>query len=286
MRFCSACRMSGRRASNCDGIPAGTSGRTKSSRDLPRGMGPGFRPRSTSRASSCSAINCSNSGTAAAAASYSDSTCRSSSSEMSPLSKRSLKRSTESLAAACRPFRDIELLVQVAQVRVGDGHRRHDREHDARPALFRREQVGPGRLCRPAELSPEIDLPGRADISLEIAVRIYRRRGPGGIRVPRDASIRCPRPPAPTCGKSGALRRAEASQELVNPRGGNLYVVVLVQGALYQAVQNRVLELFPPERVDHLPGLPLLKPPRRRRLDGRAPIIGTHHAAGEGDREQ
>ena len=44
MRFCSACRMSGRLSSRSEGSPAGTAGRTSVSMVLPLGIGPGFRP--------------------------------------------------------------------------------------------------------------------------------------------------------------------------------------------------------------------------------------------------
>ena len=55
-RFCSAWRMSGRRASSSDGRPPGTAGKAIVSSVAGRSIGPGLRPSSTDSAASCSAI--------------------------------------------------------------------------------------------------------------------------------------------------------------------------------------------------------------------------------------
>ena len=72
---CSARRTSGRRSSRSEGRPAGGVGRESWLMGLPRGTGPGLRPRTKLRLFSCSPIAWTSGGMAASAASTWDWIC-------------------------------------------------------------------------------------------------------------------------------------------------------------------------------------------------------------------
>ena len=119
---CSAWRMSGRRSRRSEGSPSGIDGRVRSSMVFPRGMGPGFLPRRTEMPFSCWETCFWIRGILASACSYSDLTWESSSSEITPPSKRRVKSLYDASRLLAVLYGNHELLIQIAEVHVGIGH--------------------------------------------------------------------------------------------------------------------------------------------------------------------
>src|SRR2546425_7302845 len=84
-----------------------------------------------------------------------------------------------------RALRDLELAVQLAQVHVGDGHVRNERQEDAAAPLLRREVRGEGRLVEAADATPQIQLPRKTGVhrppGLRLAGRVDDLVGPRAL---------------------------------------------------------------------------------------------------------
>ena len=81
---------------------------------------------------------------------YSDSACRSSSSEIRPRPKRSVNRLKEFSRAFAVLSAISSCLSRSQEVRVGNCHRSHDGQNHSAPRLIRTQEVGTGRFRRPA----------------------------------------------------------------------------------------------------------------------------------------
>ena len=157
---CSASRMSGRLSSSSDGSPAGTAaGRFCSLTAMPRRIGPGLRPSSTESSFSFAEIS-------------------RSSVELDRLDALELRLGLaevqlsgdaaleavlgelHGLAARLdRVTRDLEPEVGVAQLEVGPGHVRDQREHGGAARLLRAQEERLLRLGGAADAAEEVELP-------------------------------------------------------------------------------------------------------------------------------
>ena len=184
-RFCSACRMSGRRCSSADGRSAGISGATSWSIVLPRGIGPGLRPSRIEIRFSCAAICCS---------------MRGNRGERLLVLRLDLRhfglRHDAGLEAQVedprglaevrrRRLRDLELPVERAQRDVARRDARHQRQHDAALRLLARIDLRLRGFGQAPHAAEQVELPRRAErrlVQREVAVHA------GGDRRLADAA--------------------------------------------------------------------------------------------------
>ena len=191
-RDCSAERMSGRRSRRAEVKPGGTvTVNFCSRRDLPRLMGPGFRPnRILIWFSFCSMARC-RSGTTASGPVH----------EVCGHDHRGAAIITD-LKTVCHQFEgifpvfhgavaDFELLVQSPELDVSPGHVAHQGLDDKFAVLLRGEKLGPGGFGGPADAAEKVNFPG------EVAVN----EAAGPLKSGLNGRI-----PAPRCGCSPSRR--------------------------------------------------------------------------------
>ena len=129
---------------------------------LPRGIGPGLRPSRIDSAFSVIAICLRTFGISAAAVSYRDWAWATFISETWPYLNLTLHEIQRLRVGLERALRDLELLVQPAQLDVSRGDLRDQGQDHAAPRLVGGEQIGLRRLGLTADAAPQVDLPGGA----------------------------------------------------------------------------------------------------------------------------
>src|SRR4030095_6980345 len=190
------------------------------------------------------------------------------------------RRFTQALRSALRYF---ELPIQRSQLDVAAGDRRDDRQHHSAPALLTAKQARARGLRGTAQPAPDIQLEACREIHTKI------------IELPPAG----PRPKGGSTAQALAFRSRAAvdlwelrgahdavlSRGLVHVGRCNLQILVVRERRSYQIRKHGILELIPPRDVRDLASFGGAEPPRCGHIDVGAAVVGTHHAAGQDDRE-
>ena len=182
-----------------------------------------------------------------------------------------------------RGARDLELAVEGAHHDVRRRDTRHHREHDAALRLLARVDLRLRGFRQAAHAAEEVELPRRTERSL-----VQREVRIDGLRNRREAEAARARARHVTTVTDLRIelraRRLQRAGELVDARGGDAHVAVLLQRGLDEVVQHRVAELLPPLRVRDVDGLRIVDPPRVRRVHAGTSVVRADGAACKGER--
>ena len=156
--------------------------------------------------------------------------------------------------------RDDELGVEPAEREVGLGDVRDQRQQDAAPRVLGREVAGLRGFVEPPDPAPDVELPAEVDVGRDL---IRRDRG----EREHLCRVAAARPSDAGLDRRKVLRAGDpgAGPSLVDARRRELHVVSVAQGLVDEAVQDRVLEDFPPGLVG-----------QRRRGSGRSLDVAIH----------
>ncbi|MNV46525.1 hypothetical protein D3C71_1383590 [compost metagenome] len=171
--------------------------------------------------------------------------------------------------------------IQIAQGDVARCHRRHQAQDHRAPTFFRGQQVSPGGLVEAPQAAPDVQLPANTESGLVAVVdrvnaRVQGHRAvvpgrPVAVALCADADLRI------------HLRAnlAVTALELLDPRSGDLDVFVLGQCTANQLIEDRVLELLPPQAVGQRADLMVGVAIGRGSVRGRALVIRADHATAQ-----